>query len=137
MGAATQQGNRALTIYLVRTVCEYKCQNTIITSEYGTTLLLKKNKITKNQVVAPTPLATPNCALPDGYKPARSGARKAYKMMSDEMKYEEAKRTCEAENATMVMPKSVDDLNDIKGYFYDKSCNREYKVLCEYICPGT
>ena len=37
-------------------------------------------------------------------------------MMSDEMDLEEAKQTCGADNAVIVMPKSVVDLEDIQGY---------------------
>ena len=63
-----------------------------------------------------TPPAAPNCGFPVGYKPARSGAAKAYKKMSGKMSFEDAKLACEADNANIVMPKSVDDLKDIQGY---------------------
>ena len=56
------------------------------------------------------------CNYPDGYVPAASGAAKTYKKLTPEMDFTEAQDACGQDDATLVMPKTVQDLNDIKKY---------------------
>ena len=72
-------------------------------------------------IAAATPPTTENpseeCNYPDGYEPAASGAAKAYKKITDEKPtFVAAKAACGEAGGTLVMPKTVQDLNDINEY---------------------
>ena len=55
-------------------------------------------------------------ACPEGYTPAASGAHKAYKMLSQKMKFNQAKLACQAEGSVLAMPRTVEDISDIKEF---------------------
>ena len=71
-------------------------------------------------IAAATPPDTENpseeCNYPEGYVPAASGAAKAYKKKRMGRKFVDAVEKCAEDGATLVMPKTVQDLNDIKEY---------------------
>ena len=55
--------------------------------------------------------------MPDGYKRAASGARKAYKKLSSPMSHVKAREACMADGAHLMMPKSKEDFDDIRRHF--------------------
>ena len=55
-------------------------------------------------------------ACPEGYTPAASGAHKAYKMLSQKMKFNQAKQACQDEGSVLAMPRTVEDISDIKEF---------------------
>ena len=61
--------------------------------------------------------------LPQGYTRAASGAPIAYKLFSEKMNFNEAKQACQNEGTVLAMPRTVEDISDIKLY------DREY-IVC-------
>ena len=53
---------------------------------------------------------------PGGYTPAASGAHKAYKMLSQKMEFNQAKQACQYEGSVLAMPRTVEDISDIKEF---------------------
>ena len=84
-------------------ICQYECSVTTTTA-----------------IAAATPPTTENpseeCNYPDGYALAASGAAKAYKKLTPTMEFTEAQYACDQDGATLYMPKTVQDLNDINEY---------------------
>ena len=64
--------------------------------------------------------ACPN-GYPQGYTLAASGAHKAYKMLSQQMNFTQAKQACQGEGSVLAMPRTVKDICDIKEY--DRECH--------------
>ena len=60
---------------------------------------------------------------PQGYTRAASGAPIAYKLLSEKMNFSEAKQACQNEGTVLAMPRTVEDISDIKLY------DREY-IVC-------
>ena len=54
--------------------------------------------------------------LPHGYTAAPSGASKAYKLLNVSKTWVDARKACEDEGAKLVMPKTTDDLEDIRSH---------------------
>ena len=64
------------------------------------------------------------CSLvPHGYTPAASGANKAYRMYTQKVSFDDAKLICEEDGAEIAMPRTVEDISDIKAF------DREYSLL--------
>ena len=54
---------------------------------------------------------------PSGYIPAASGAPKAYKMLyGRRMNFADAKRACYNEGSVLAMPRTEQDISDIKKF---------------------
>ena len=53
---------------------------------------------------------------PSGYTPAIS-ANKAYRMLDTKMNFQQAKQACQNEGSVLAMPRTVEDINAIKGLF--------------------
>ena len=57
-----------------------------------------------------------------GYTPAKSGqsqslqSPKAYKMLNGKLNFNDAKSFCKDEGSVLAMPKTVEDVNDIKEF---------------------
>ena len=60
---------------------------------------------------------------PQGYTLAASGAHKAYKMFSQKVNFNQAKQACEDEGSVLSMPRTVEDISDIKEF------DREYSTV--------
>ena len=53
---------------------------------------------------------------PSGYTPVIS-ANKAYRMLDTKMNFEKAKQACQNEGSVLAMPRTVEDINAMKGLF--------------------
>ena len=53
---------------------------------------------------------------PSEYTPAIS-ANKAYRMLDTEMNFQQAKQACQNEGSVLAMPRTVEEINAIKGLF--------------------
>ena len=54
--------------------------------------------------------------LPHGYTAAPSGASKGYRLLSGSYTWQDARQACEDEGARLVMPKTTEDLDDIRSH---------------------